>query len=206
MEHEERRLRQLEQSVRSAIPALYGRLSDNDLVQRAQGGDSRALDALIARHASLVSRLAANLLDDIEDARDATQESLLKLSLRLRQFRGEAQFTTWLHRLVTNTCRDVARGAARRRSEPLGDHVEQERAFDTDPTRLAALADLRRDIADQLGRLSPDQRQLVIMRDALGLSYEEIARLARIPIGTAKCYVHRGRQRLRLGLEGYAPA
>ena len=206
MHQEEGKLRQIEQSVRSAIPGLYGRLSDNDLVARAQRGDTRALEALIARHTARVSRLATHLLDDIEDARDATQESLLKISTRVRQFRGDAAFTTWLHRLVTNTCRDVARSAALRRSEELADDLPENEAFDSDPARLAALGELRRELVDQLSRLSPDQRRLVLMRDGLGLSYEEIARRARVPVGTAKCYVHRGRERLRVGMAEYATA
>jgi RNA polymerase sigma factor (sigma-70 family) len=88
------------------VGGTYKRLSDAELVRKATGGDSRALDALLERHAPKVNRLAAQLVGDFEDARDAAQESLVKVCTRLRQFRGEAQFATWLHRLVVNTCRD----------------------------------------------------------------------------------------------------
>ncbi len=98
---------------------LYRRLSDADLVRKANGGDSKALDTLVERYAGKVSRLSAQILGDIEDSRDAAQESLLKLSVRLRQFRGECQFSTWLHRLVVNTCRDLADRQRLRRSESL---------------------------------------------------------------------------------------
>ena len=181
----------------------YERLSDAELVRKATSGDSRALDALVERHAPKVNRLASQLLGDFEEARDAAQESLVKLCTRLRQFRGEAQFATWLHRLVVNTCRDRMAFQRVRRTEPL---VEDGRATDeeSDPTRLAALADLRRDVAEALARLSPKQRAAVVLRDSFGLSYAEIARVASIPVGTAKCYVHRARARMKAHLEELA--
>lgn len=184
---------------------IYARLSDAELVRRATSGDSKALDALVERHAPKVNRLASQLLGDLEEARDAAQESLVKLCTRLRQFRGEAQFSTWLHRLVVNTCRDRMAFQRVRRTEPL---VQEERVADeeSDPSRLAALADLRRDVAEALARLSPKQRAAVVLRDSFGLSYAEIARVAKIPVGTAKCYVHRARARVKAHLEELARA
>jgi len=77
---------------------------------------------------------------------------------------------------------------------------------DTDPSNLAVLTDLRRDLAYALSRLSNDQRIAVVLRDSFGMSYKEISRVARMPVGTAKCYVHRARARLRTLLEEYTPA
>jgi RNA polymerase sigma-70 factor (ECF subfamily) len=183
----------------------YARLTDADLVQRAKNGDRRALDTLVERYSARVSKLASQLLADVEDARDAAQESLLKVSTRLRQFRGECQFSTWLHRLVVNTCRDLAERQRLRRSEALPENDAREDES-TDPSRLAILADLRRDLAQGLSRLTADQRQVVLLRDGLGLSYEEIARRLRIPAGTAKSYVHRARKGLRAKLQEQPPA
>ena len=183
----------------------YAKLTDIDLVTRARSGDKRALEALVERHAPRVNRLAAHLLGDLEEARDAAQESLVKLCTRLRQFRGDAQFGTWLHRLVVNTCRDRMAWQRVRRTEPLV--LEETVAGDDgdgDPARLALLGDLRRDVADALAKLSRDQRIAVVLRDSFGLSYEEIGRVARMPVGTAKCYVHRARNRLRARLEEQA--
>jgi RNA polymerase sigma-70 factor, ECF subfamily len=184
---------------------VYERLSDVELVRKATSGDSAALDALVTRHAPRVNRLAAQLLGDFEDARDAAQESLVKICTRLRQYRGEAQFATWVHRLVVNTCRDRIAFQRVRRTEPL---VLEERLADdeSDPSRLAALADLRRDLADALARLSPKQRAAVVLRDSFGLPYADVARLVRIPVGTAKCYVHRARARVKAHLEELAGA
>lgn len=178
----------------------YGKLSDVELVRRATSGDKRALDVLVERHSPRVNRLAAQILGDLEEARDAAQESLVKLCTRLKQFRGEAQFATWLHRLVVNTCRDRLARQRVRRTEPLP--LDDRPAGDeSDPSRAAVLTDLRRDLADALSRLSPTQRLAFVLRDSVGLSYEEISRVASIPVGTAKCYVHRARARLKVRLE-----
>jgi RNA polymerase sigma-70 factor, ECF subfamily len=181
----------------------YSKLSDRDLVIRARNGDRKALETLVERHSPRVNRLAAQLLEDLEEARDAAQESLVKLCTRLRQFRGDAQFTTWLHRLVVNTCRDRMAWQRVRRTEPLPVD-DSPGADDGDLTRIALLGDLRRDVAEALSKLSRNQRIAVVLRDSFGLSYEEIARVARMPVGTAKCYVHRARARLRARLEEQA--
>ncbi|MCC6224357.1 MAG: RNA polymerase sigma factor [Thermoleophilia bacterium] len=185
---------------------VYARLSDADLVNRAQEGDRSALEALVERHSARVSRLATHVLGDIEDARDAAQESFLKLTERLRQFRGDCQFSTWLHRLVVNTCRDVADRQRVRRAETLDPDRDAGIDPDVDPSRLALLSDLRRELGSALVRLTAEQRRVLILRDTLDLSYEEIGRLLRIPVGTAKCHVHRGRENLRRRLQEYSRA
>ena len=73
---------------------------DPILVQRAKDGDREALEALLTRHAPKVERLARQVLRDPDDASDAAQEALAKVCVRLKQFRGGSQFSTWLHRLV----------------------------------------------------------------------------------------------------------
>jgi RNA polymerase sigma-70 factor (ECF subfamily) len=184
----------------------YASLSDADLVSRAKADDRAALEALIERYSARVSRIAAQILGDFEDARDAAQESLLKVSERLRQFRGDCQFSTWLHRLVVNTCRDLAERQRLRRSEEYAPERDAGVDTDSDPSRMALLAELRRELAQGLSRLTVEQRRVVILRDGLDLSYDEIGRLVRVPVGTAKSYVHRGRQRLRRRLQEYARA
>ena len=184
---------------------LYSKLTDSELVDKATNGDRRALDALVERYSPRVNRLASQLMGDLEEARDAAQESLVKVCTRLKQFRGDAQFATWLHRLVVNTCRDRMAFQRVRRAEPL-ELDEHAVSDDPDPSSVAVLTDLRRDLADALSRLSADQRIAVVLRDSFGLSYKEISRVARMPVGTAKCYVHRARARLRTLLEEYTPA
>jgi len=187
------------QPLRSQRPLEYERLSDPVLVTRAKAGDARALEALCARHAPRVERLARHLLRDPEDARDAAQEALAKLCVRLLQFRGESQFSTWLHRLVVNTCRDVAERQRARTHEPLPDELGSD--VEHDPARGVRLAELRRELCDSLADISPEQAQVIVLKDALGYTFEEIAAAAGMPVGTAKCHAHRGRHRLRERLE-----
>jgi RNA polymerase sigma-70 factor, ECF subfamily len=190
-----RKARQIRQNLRPERPLVYERLSDAILVKRAKDADGRALAALCERHAAKVQRLAGHVLANPEDARDAAQEALAKLCVRIGQFRGDSQFSTWLHRLVVNTCRDVAERQRVRRCEPL---VEDERvAEDADPTHAADLAALRSELADGLAGISAEQARVVVLKDALDFSFAEIAAAVDMPIGTAKCYAHRARAGLR---------
>ena len=182
----------------------YDRLSDPILVRRAKDGDARALEALCERHAPRVERLARHLLGDPEDARDAAQDALAKLCLKLAQFRGEAAFSTWLHRLTANACRDVACRRAARPQEPLR---EDERAApDASPAREAELGELRAELRAGLSELPAGQAHVLVLKDALGFSFQEISDSSGMPVGTAKCYAHRGRAEMRERLEAGAAA
>jgi RNA polymerase sigma-70 factor (ECF subfamily) len=190
-----RRRRPIQQSSRPEGPLVYARLSDPILVKRAKDGDVRALEALCERHAPRVQKIALQLLRDPEDAGDASQEALAKLCTRISQFRGESQFSTWLHRLTVNACHDFANRQRARACEPL---LEDRRASsDADPEHEAGRTELRSELNRCLGEIAPDQARVVVLKDALGLSFEEIAEASGMPIGTAKCYAHRGRNHLR---------
>jgi RNA polymerase sigma-70 factor, ECF subfamily len=189
----------IRQPLRPQSPLDYESLSDAILVTRAKSGDDRALEALCVRHAPRVERLAHHLLRDREDARDAAQEALAKLCVRLRQFRGEALFSTWLHRLVVNTCRDVAERQRARAHDSLPEELGAD--VEHDPIRGVRLLELRQELCDSLAGISPEQAQVIMLKDALGYTFEEIAAAAGMPVGTAKCHAHRGRNRLRERLE-----
>jgi RNA polymerase sigma-70 factor, ECF subfamily len=181
--------------VRSDRPLVYEKLSDPILVTRAKHGDAKALAALCERHAPRVERLALHLLRDPEDARDAAQDSLAKLVVRVRQFRGESAFSTWLHRLVVNTCKDFAQARHARRTEPLFEDVRAAR--DGDPVAAATSAETRRELGLCLAELPRAQATVVALKDAFDLGFAEISAATGLPVGTAKCYAHRGRERLR---------
>ena len=170
-------------------------MSDPILVTRAKDGDARALDALCERHAPRVERLSHHVLRDPEDARDASQEALAKLCVKLRQFRGESSFSTWLHRLTVNACLDVAQRQVARRCEPLDE--DRREARDGDPARAAEASELRAELGACLAEISPAQAKVVVLKDAFEFSFEEIAGAEGMPVGTAKCYAHRGRNGLR---------
>ena len=121
----------------------------------------------------------------------------MKLVQRVGQFKGQSQFSTWLHRLVVNTCKDVAqsRWAAQRHTEPLVEDVRVAR--DGDPQRALAASETRLELGRCLAELPAAQAQVVALKDAFDVSFEEISASTGLPVGTAKCYAHRGRNGLR---------
>jgi len=197
-----RKAHPIRRPLRRPTPLEYEKLSDPVLVTRAKDGDRDALGALVARHAPKVERLARHMLRDPDDASDAAQEALAKVCIRLAQFNGGSQFSTWLHRLVVNTCLDAAERRKARVHEPLADHFQS----DADPARDAGNSELRRELCDALAGVSPQQAQVVLLKDALGYSFEEIAEASGMPVGTAKCHAHRGRARLSERLDDASAA
>ena len=189
--------RRIVRDLRPDGPLVYERLSDPILVRRAKDGDRQALATLCERHAPRVERIALHVLRDPEDARDAAQESLVKLVQRVGQFKGQSQFSTWLHRLVVNTCKDVAqsRWAAARRTEPL--YEDARVADDGDPARALAESEARLELGRCLAELPAAQARVVVLQDAFGVPFDEISAATGLPVGTAKCYAHRGRNGLR---------
>jgi RNA polymerase sigma-70 factor (ECF subfamily) len=179
-------------------PLVYEKLSDPILVRRTKDGDPRALEALCARHADRVHRIALHMLRDPDDASDAAQEALVKLVRRVHQFRGDSQFATWLHRLVINTCKDVAqaRFQAQRRVQPLAEE-DLRVASDGDPASSLAASEARRELGARLAELPPAQATVVALKDAFDVPFDEISAVTGLPVGTAKCYAHRGRNGLR---------
>ncbi len=184
--------------------STYAALSDVVLAVRAQDGDRVALAALVERHEPRVRRLAGYLLNDPQDAEDAAQEALAKVLTRIDQFRGEARFATWLYSLVTNTCRDLGERQRRRQHQAL--ETAPEVASSLGPHDLACQREQRAELARELEGLSTDQRHVMVMKDVLALSYEEIAEVLEMPVGTVKCHAHRGRARMRRALEPPAEA
>jgi len=189
------RPRPLGHDLRPDAPLVYERLSDPILVRRAKDGDSRALAALCERHAARVERIAHHILRDPEDARDAAQDALARLCVKLPQFRGESAFSTWLHRLAVNACRDVAQRQLARRCEPLDEDRRVSRELG--PAGQVEAAELRAELGACLAEIAPAQAKVLVLKDAFDYSFEEIADAEGMPVGTAKCYAHRARNGLR---------
>jgi len=162
-------------------------------VAAAQGGDRAALEALLRRHHDRVAALCTRLCG-ASDAPDATQEALIAVVRGLPRFDGHAAFTTWLYRVTTNACLDELR---RRRRRPLPG-LEDERPLDSrtaspDPAGSVAA---RVDVDAALTELPPEFRAAVVLRDLCGLDYAEIAEVLRIPPGTVRSRIARGRGQL----------
>lgn len=175
------------------------------LVKEAQRGDVAAFEAVIGRHQSMVYNLACRVMGNPSDAADAAQEALVKVYLKLPHFRGEAAFSTWLYRLVLNTCRDEMR---RRRTErsyagALTPGDEEDRPLVRAPGGLdqpdvaAERQELRRTVQQAISRLREEFRILIVLRDLQGWSYAEIVEVTGLTLATVKSRLHRARLALR---------
>jgi RNA polymerase sigma-70 factor, ECF subfamily len=167
---------------------------DEELVHRYLEGDTEAFGALVQRHQSRVYNIALRVLGDPDDARDAAQDAFLTLVRKLSQFRGDAAFTTWMHRITVNACYDILR---KRRRQPMLRTVRD--PDDPMPDHLPPVADHADetigsiDAARALQQIPEEYRVVLVLADVEDLPYEEIARTLDVPLGTVKSRVHRGR-------------
>lgn len=178
---------------------------DEDLVGKYLAGDERAFSVLVERHQTRVFNVALRVLGNPEDARDATQDAFVSMLRKLSQFRGESEFTTWLHRVTVNSCYDILR---KRRRQPMLRLVadEDDPIPETGPP-VADHADATVDSIDvsrALQLIPEEYRVTLVLAEIQDLPYEEIARVLDVPIGTVKSRVHRGRIALAraMGLDG----
>ncbi|MEA2500512.1 MAG: polymerase sigma-70 factor, subfamily [Actinomycetota bacterium] len=168
-------------------------LGDEELVRRfVSDGSSDAVDVLLRRHQDRVLGLAYRILGNRADALDASQEVFVAVFRKAASFRHQSAFTTWLYRLTVNACNDHAR---RRSRLPQPAEV-----VDVASPDAVGRADDRLVIAGAMRKLPLEQRTAVIMRDLLGLSYDEIAQATDTAVGTVKSRISRGRAALAGGL------
>ena len=169
------------------------------LVARAQDGDVRAFEALVDGHLPAVRRFARAFAAADGDADDLAQEALVRVHQHLRAFRFQAAFSTWLFAVVRSAFLDRVRGReARRRAltEPLrADHAEREGGQRPDDAALSE--EERRRVWDALRRIPADFRTAIVLFDIEGRSYDEVAAVEGVAVGTVKSRLHRGRAALR---------
>jgi len=178
---------------------------DATLLAAHVAGDSDAFAELVRRHRDRLWAVALRTIGDREEAADAVQDALLSAFRRADGFRGEAQVSTWLHRIVVNACLDRMRRHRARPTEPLPEQPDRMAALvaeapDLDP----AEAGLRRaDVMSALGELSDDQRTALVLVDMEGYSIDEVAEIMGCAPGTVKSRCARGRARLVPLLRSY---
>lgn len=173
--------------------------TDNELVARARAGDHGAFDEIVERHADHVYGICLRYFRDPHDADDAFQAAFLACYRGLRSFRGQAQLSTWLYRVATNACHDLARRRSRQpRTVPLEDERGGAARTDFDQAAVDELAavELQPDLIEALQQLDAEQRHAVVLRDVVGASYADIATAQGVAVGTAKSRVHRAHARL----------
>ena len=169
-------------------------LDDNMLVERTRDGDRSAFSELVRRHQVVVYRSCYRILGDREDAKDASQEAFIRAYRRLDTFKGHSAFKTWILRIAMNvSLNERSRPEFPRTDIALAQSISDSEAPEAELLKSEAAAQIRK----ALQLVQPNHRAAVVLRDLEGLTYQETAESLGIPEGTAKSWVHRGRERLK---------
>jgi RNA polymerase sigma-70 factor (ECF subfamily) len=169
---------------------------DRALVEGLRRGEREALRETYERHGARVYRLCLRLLGSRPDAEDLTQEVFLKLFERAGTFDGRARFSTWIHRLTVNACLHRIEREGLRRAQPLPEDDESPADPCGGPGEPLERREERVELEALLGRLAPEQRAVLVLREVEELSYQEIAEALAIPVGTVMSRLSRARERL----------
>ena len=182
---------------------------EKTLIQAAQCGDLDAFNQLILRYQNLLFGIALRLLNDEDVAADALQEALISAFRRFHTFRGDS-LRSWLARVVVNACYDEMRRKRRQHSVPLEQHNAEGDEIETSYWLIDAQADpevqfetteLEGAIQKCLNKLPPIYRIILVLVDIEGLSYEEAALAAHVPVGTVKSRLARARLQMQKSLQ-----
>ncbi|MDA7584569.1 RNA polymerase sigma factor RpoE [Luminiphilus sp.] len=191
---------------------MTARETDQQLVVRAQRGDTRAFDLLVLKYQGRIATLVARFVNDATEVEDVTQEAFIKAFRALPKFRGESAFYTWLYRIASNAAKNylVARG---RRPATTTDVQDAEYFEEGDALREIETpenayfgSELAKTVQGALEGLPDELRAALSLREFDGLSYEEIADVMACPVGTVRSRIFRAREvvdsRVRAQLSG----
>lgn len=186
---------------------------ERQLIERYQQGDQAAAEAIFRLYHPAIHNLVHRMLGGSADVEDCVQEVFLKAFRGLQGFRGEASLKTWLYRIATNTSLNYLEKAKRQQpvasldAEPQANGVtplaETLASPDRGPEERLALRELEEAIQDALGKLAPEFRTALVLRDVEGLSYEEVASATGAALGTVKSRIARARAQAVRWLKPY---
>ena len=205
---------ELEQVAPAAVADVRPQ-AETQFIERLKRGDAAAFEILVNERSGEIFGLLYRLTENVEEARDLTQETFLRAFQSMGHFRGESDLRTWIYRIAINQARNRWRWWRRRRREAtvsidapeigggrLGLVATLKANTIRDPEQDALLSERERALKKALGTLKRVYREAVILRDIEGFAYEEIAATLDISVGTVKSRLARGRQELRRKLEG----
>jgi RNA polymerase sigma-70 factor (ECF subfamily) len=175
------------------------------LIERARSGDLDAFNRLVEKHQRAVHAVCLRYLRSAEAAEDVAQDTFIRAWRALDTFRNDegGGFRTWLLTIAANRARDILRSQARRPADSLDDRLDDEEqswepvAGDESPLDFSVRGEVSAALERALGQIGPDQRLAIILGDIQGHSYDEIAEMTGVAIGTVKSRINRGRARLR---------
>ncbi|MEG1658209.1 MAG: sigma-70 family RNA polymerase sigma factor [Oscillibacter sp.] len=178
-------------------------IQETQWVEAARKGDQNAFEQLLRLYEKRVFALTLRMCGNPEDAQEAAQETFLSVWQGLPFFRRESSFSTWLYRLASNACVDLLRREGRQRANAGPSLDDEELHLDLPGTAIPGpqAAMEQKELRDQIERglqaLSPEHREVLILRELQQLSYDEIAEVLELDVGTVKSRINRGRKHLR---------
>lgn len=181
---------------------------DYELVRRVQRGDSAAFDALVRKYQHRITSLIGRYIPDWSECQDVAQETFIRAYRALGNFRGDAQFYTWLHRIAVNTAKNHL--VAQNRRPPTDDiDASDAEQFDTGarlrvtdtPEHELLRQEIERTVMRAVEALPEELRTAITLREMDGLSYEEISERMACPIGTVRSRIFRAREAIDTQLE-----
>jgi RNA polymerase sigma-70 factor (ECF subfamily) len=184
---------------------------DSWLVEGLRNGDEDAYETLISEYQQPVFSLVSRLLSNPADAGDVVQEVFLKVFRKIGAFRGASSLRTWIYRIAVNEAYNHRRWFGRHRKQEVGLEGEEEGSVNysqvlsdpgPSPFESVSTEEQREMVEAALARLNPSFRTAVVLRDIEELSYEEIAEILHLALGTVKSRILRGREALRKELAG----
>ena len=167
--------------------------TDDELVVLAQQGKRLALEELFERHYTRIFGVCRRMLRHEDDACDAAQESFLAITRNLEKFSREAAFSTWAYSIAVNVCKDELRRRQRQSVMPPEAEVFETNSYQNTPGEVV---EVTVDVQAALAQLGEEYRTAVVLREQAELSYEEIAELLEVPVGTVRSRIARGRAEL----------
>ena len=181
-----------------------GAALSEELVKRAKKGDQDAFERLVLDNQNKVYSLCVRMTGSREEGADLAQEAFLKAWQGLKSFQGDSSFSTWVYRLAANVCIDHLRRQRRRQNIDSGASLDDEDSgwtepadWNQDPQRTLEVSERSRALARGLEKLPDHQRQVLVMRELSGLSYQEIGEKLDLDLGTVKSRLARARLALR---------
>jgi RNA polymerase sigma-70 factor (ECF subfamily) len=201
--------------VAASAEARFVPSAEEQFLERLRAGDAFAFNRLVEERHGDIYALLYRLTEDPEEARDLTQETFLQAFRHLASFRGDADLRTWLYRIAVNQARNRWRWWKRRRRDrtvsldaPVSEEIDAPLSAGLvdggvlDPERQALAREREEALHAALKSLSRPYREVIVLRDIEGLSYEEVAAALDLNVGTVKSRLNRGRTELRRRLEG----
>ncbi len=179
-------------------------INENNLLHKARSGDVGAFEELTTAYYSKVYSICYRMLNNTEDAYEQAQETFIKAFKYIKDFKGNCAISTWLYRIATNVCLDFIRKNKKKKvisiEQSTFEDLQLKDSLVSDipgPEKVAETNAQKQAIKEAMDKMSDNNRLVIILRDFMGLSYDEISDTMKIPVGTVKSRISRARNELR---------